>query len=185
MSQTKDTNPKSAFGDTKISLVLCSPIAKAIWATAQFLGLTKYGAWNWRVSGVRASTYISAIGRHLDAFVSGEENDPVDGTDHLGAIMASAAIIIDARAAGKLNDDRPPSVSLRSVYAAQEALMPQITKRYEHMSPVHMTIKDTQPTEPSEVWVKDLFGTAAVVGPSGSAMVTGPFGFFSDRVVVK
>jgi hypothetical protein len=139
----KATNPKDAIGDTKVPLWLLSPIAKAKWALAQFAGLCKYGAWNWRVAGVRSSVYLSAMQRHIDAYSSGEELDPVDGTDHLANIMACCAILIDAKAAGKLNDDRPPSVGLRDVYAEVQAQMAVLKVQYKDMEPRHYTIADT------------------------------------------
>lgn len=140
----KDTNPKEAIGDKKVPLWLLSPIAKAEWAQAQFVGQVKYGAWNWRVAGVRASTYLSAIERHLDAYKSGEDSDPVDGTNHFGNIMACCAIMIDAKVSGKLTDDRPPSINVRPTYASVEKGM-EITKvTYSGLSPVHYTIVDTR-----------------------------------------
>lgn len=139
----KDTNPKDAIAGAKVPLWLLSPIAKAIWSIAMFAGMTKYGAWNWRVSGVRLSVYLSAIQRHFDAFVSGETHDPVDCTHHLGNIMACCAIILDAAAAGKLVDDRPPSVSLRPTYAEAEATMATLQAKYADKSPKHYTIDDT------------------------------------------
>ncbi len=141
---TKDSNPKDAIGDTKLPLALLSPIAKAYWALGQFVGMLKYGSWNWRVAGVRTSVYLHAAGRHLDAYASGEECDPVDGTHHLGNVMACCAIILDARAAGKLTDDRPPSVGVRPTYAEQEALMAKLKVQYEDKKPRHYTIADTE-----------------------------------------
>lgn len=144
----KDTNPKEGIGATKVPLSLLSPIAKAYWALAQFCGLTKYGAWNWRLSGVRMSTYLDAIDRHRDGLLSGEWCDPVDGTPHLGNIMACCAIIADAKAAGKLVDDRPPSVDMRATYAEVEAVMPQLVEKYKDMNPRHCTIADTEVDAP-------------------------------------
>lgn len=141
--RTKETNPKDAIGDKKPPLWLCSPIAKAAWAVAQFVGMVKYGAWNWRSAGIRNSIYLSAIQRHLDAYMSGEEVDPVDQTEHMGHIMACAAIILDAKAAGKLIDDRPPSVDLRRAYAAVEKQMILARENYGSMNPRHFTIADT------------------------------------------
>ncbi len=150
MSDTKGTNPKDAIGVTKIPAAYLSPIAKAYWALAMQCGRLKYGAWNFRVAGVRMSVYLDAIGRHLDAVVSGETTDPVDGTDHFGNIMACCAIVLDAREAGILTDDRPPSVSLRRVYAEQEALMARLKEKYADKSPRHYTIADTRDFETSE-----------------------------------
>lgn len=140
--QTKLSNPKEAIGDTKVPLWLCSPIAKAAWAMGQFAGMIKYGAWNWRAAGVRSSTYLSAIERHLDAYKSGEELDPVDGTRHLGNIMACCAILMDAQAANKLNDDRPPLVSLRPAYEEAQATMEKLREVYKDKTPRHYNISD-------------------------------------------
>lgn len=141
----KETNPKTAIGDKKVPLALCSPIASAHWSLAQFAGMCKYQAWNWRIAGVRSSTYISAMKRHLDAYMSGEEFDPVDGTHHLGNIMACAAILLDAQAAGKLNDDRPPSVDCRPTFKFVEDQMALLREKYKHIEQKPFTIKDSQP----------------------------------------
>lgn len=65
-------------------------------------GADKYGAWNWRLSGVEAATYISAIKRHLAAIHSGEWNDPESGKPHIAHIAASASIMLDAEHHGRL-----------------------------------------------------------------------------------
>ena len=144
MKATKNTNPKDIIGDTKVPLWLCSPIASAHWAFAQFAGMLKYGAWNWRAAGVRSSIYISAIKRHIEAYESGEEYDPIDGTHHLGNIMAGAAILLEARAVGKLNDDRPPATAdLRAVYSEVQTGMELLREMYRGKDPRHYTINDT------------------------------------------
>lgn len=139
MVVAKPSNPKDAISDKKIPLWLCSPIAKAQWAVAQYAGMLKYGAWNWRVAGVRSSVYLSAMQRHMDAYLSGEELDPVDGTHHLANIMACAAILLDAKAASKLTDDRPPSVEIRGGYDALMATMEKLREKYKHLRPTHCT----------------------------------------------
>lgn len=139
---TKDTNPKDHAATTRVPLWLLSPVAKAYWACAQLAGLIKYGAWNWRHAGVRASVYLSAAARHLDKWENGEERDPVDGTHHLANVMACCAILIDAQAAGKLLDDRPPSVDLTPVYAEAEACAARLLEKYAHMHPRHYAIAD-------------------------------------------
>ncbi len=138
----KASNPKDAAATTRIPLWLLSPIAKAHWSLAQFAGTVKYGAWNWRVAGVRSSVYLSAMQRHIDAYVSGEEHDPIDGTHHLGNVMACAAILLDAQAAGKLTDDRPPRVGIRPLYKALEALAGRLIEQYRDRSPRHFTVDD-------------------------------------------
>lgn len=139
---TKDSNPKEAIGDKKVPMWLCSAIAKAHWAAAQFAGLMKYGAWNWRVAGVRTSTYISAMLRHIDRYANGERLDPVDGTHHLGNIMACAAILLEAEYLKKLNDDRSPQADLGDAFAEVEAIMARLKVQYADKNPHHHTILD-------------------------------------------
>lgn len=146
MSDVKVSNPKDSIGDTKLPLHLVSPIVKAYQAIAHFLGNVKYGAWNFRAAGARASIYKSALERHVDAWWEGEELDPVDGTPHLANALACINILIDAKHSDKLLDDRPPSrgAELARVRAEFEALMPKIRERYADKNPRHYTIEDTE-----------------------------------------
>lgn len=139
LRSVKPSNPKDAVGDTKVPLALCSPIAKAHWALAQHCGRVKYGAWNWREAGARISVYLSAIQRHADGYLSGERLDPADGTHHLGNIMACCAILLEAEAAGKLTDDRPPEVGMRCAYTEVEQQQANLTKKYADRNPKHWT----------------------------------------------
>ena len=123
-------------------LWLCSAIAMAHWASAQVAGLFKYGAWNWRAAGVRASTYISAMKRHLGRWENGERLDPVDNTHHLGNIMACCAILLEAEAIGKLNDDRAPSADLTKTFDEVEATIARLREKYADRTPKHWTIND-------------------------------------------
>lgn len=169
MSETEQTNPKDCIADTKLPLHLVSPIVKAYQAISHFLGNVKYGAWNFRAAGARASVYRSALDRHMDAWWEGEENDPVDGTPHLANALACIDILIDAKHSGKLIDDRPPSrhgelARLRSDF---EALMPKIRERYAHKSPRHYTIEDTLDPAPAAAidgWVPWDGGMGGTMG---------------------
>lgn len=143
MYESKASNPKEAVGDTKAPLALLSPIAKLYWAGAQALGMFKYGGWNWRAAGVRTSTYLSAMDRHMDGYKSGERLDPTDGTHHLGNIMACCSILLDAEAAGKLTDDRPPIVGHRKALEEVEANIAALRVKYAEKRPRHWTIADT------------------------------------------
>lgn len=107
--QTKTMNtldPKGAIGATKTPLHLLPPVAMEAWAWAQKDGADRYGPYNWRSVQVCATTYISAMMRHLDAFRDGEDRTKDSKVFHLGAIMANCAILLDAAAAGTLVDDR-------------------------------------------------------------------------------
>ena len=105
-------NPKQSYGDLKPNLSLNPGVASTYQALAHEHGAKKYGAFNWRESGVEAMTYVAAAKRHLDDWVDGEEisSDTVD-TDrpvhNLGGVMASVAILIDAMHCGKMIDNRP------------------------------------------------------------------------------
>jgi hypothetical protein len=102
-----DTNPKTAYGVQKAPVHLVPPPALLALAEVMGLGAKKYGPYNWREHAVSASVYQAAAMRHLLAWWSGESIDPESGQSHLAHAMACCAIVLDAEAVGKLNDDRP------------------------------------------------------------------------------
>ena len=99
-------DPKGAIGATKTPLGLIPPHAMEQTAWVHKLGADKYGPWNWRETGVCASTYVNAILRHLNAWRDGEDLDPESGISHLAHVACSANILMDAGYCGKLQDDR-------------------------------------------------------------------------------
>lgn len=99
-------DPKGHAGSLKTPLGLIPPSAMEQVAWAHKLGADKYGPWNWRKTGVCASTYVNAILRHLNAWRDGEDLDPESGFSHLAHIACSCNILMDAAAVGKLQDDR-------------------------------------------------------------------------------
>lgn len=105
-----DGNPKAAQGAKKFSLRhLPLPAAVAVNQALED-GVKKYGAANWRETGVAASVYVDAALRHLSQWYDGrQENANDSGVHNLGHAMACLAIIIDAQHHGKLIDDRPPT----------------------------------------------------------------------------
>lgn len=142
----KDTNPKDAIAIDKLPMHLVSPIIKAYQAIAHYLGNVKYGAWNYRVAGVRNSIYKSALERHVDAWWEGEDYDPIDGTPHLANAQACLNILIEGQYTPSTVDDRPPSrrKELAAVRAEFEALMPKLREKYADKSPRHYTIADSK-----------------------------------------
>jgi 5'(3')-deoxyribonucleotidase len=141
----KETNPKDAIGTMKLPLHLVSGTVKAYDALAHFLGNVKYGAWNYRAAGSRASVYRAALDRHLDRWWdAGEECDPVDETPHLANAKACLNILIEGIENGNLVDDRPPSnKNLPKLYERFEGIMRRIVERYKDKRPRHYTIADT------------------------------------------
>ena len=103
---TQYNDPKGAAGAVKVPLGLVPPYAMEQTAWVHKLGADKYGPWNWRETGVCASTYVNAILRHLNAWRDGEDLDPESGITHLAHIACSANILMDAEVCGKLQDDR-------------------------------------------------------------------------------
>lgn len=103
---TQHNDPKGAAGALKTPLGLIPPSAMEQTAWVHGLGAEKYGAWNWRETGVCASTYVNAIMRHLNAWRDGEDVDPESGITHLAHIAASCNILMDAHFCGTMQDDR-------------------------------------------------------------------------------
>jgi len=99
-------NPKQLYGDKKPNLALISPAMEIPLALAMMDGMYKYGAYNFRNSPIEVMTYIAAARRHLGLYLEGEEVAE-DGVQHLGHVMACCAILLDAKAAGTLIDNRP------------------------------------------------------------------------------
>lgn len=83
MSETKSTNPKDLIGSSKLPLSLWPATATAMGCLAFLDGALKYGRSNFRAVGVRASIYVDAAKRHLDAWFEGEEFDPDSSLPHL------------------------------------------------------------------------------------------------------
>lgn len=138
----KPTNPKDAIGISKVPLHLVSGIVKAYASIAHFLGNVKYGAWNWRKGGARASVYVAALYRHVDRWWEGEKYDPVDGTPHLANALACINILIETDYRGIMIDDRPPSTDLQPLYTELEAIMVKIKEKYKDLNPHHHTRLD-------------------------------------------
>jgi len=102
-----DNNPKAAIGATKCPLHLVPPALAIGVAEAMSNGADKYGAYNFRDSGIAANVYTGAILRHLYAYMDGEDNASDSGIHHLKHIGASIALMLDSMAKGTFVDDRP------------------------------------------------------------------------------
>jgi hypothetical protein len=111
-------DPKGAVGALKTPLGLIPSYAMAETAWVHKLGAEKYGPFNWRKTGVCASTYVNAIMRHLNAWRDGETLDPESGISHLAHVACSCNILLDAGFCGTLQDDRnitPPNTPARKM----------------------------------------------------------------------
>jgi len=145
---TKPSNPKEAFGEVKVALGLV-PDTAIIEENLAFLeGALKYGQYNWRVAGVKASTYNRAMRRHLKKWWNGQDRDPVTQVLELASIRACCGILIDAAVSGNLNDDRPPRADIEG----------QLIKAAEVAKHLKELFKDHNPPQYTErVPVPPLF----------------------------
>lgn len=138
----KPTNPKDALAVSKLPLHLVPDTVKIYAALAFAEGAAKYGGYNWRVAGVRASVYRSALERHLAKWWNGEWADEKTGVPHLASIIACAGILLDANAVGKLTDDRPPVAPLGPIIDRMEADVRRVVEMFRQFSPRQFTIAD-------------------------------------------
>lgn len=135
-------NPKDALGSNKVPMHLW-PQTATVWGAMGMLdGATKYGRSNWRATGVRASIYNDAIIRHLSAWFEGEDIDPDSGLPHMAHLLASAAIIVDAIAAGKFRDDRMASGGYRVLLDEATPHVNRLKEKNALHTPHHFTIED-------------------------------------------
>ncbi len=142
VSDSKPTNPKDALATTRLPLHLVPDTMAMFASLAFFEGASKYGAYNWRVAGVRASVYVAAARRHLAKWFNGEDADPATGVPHLSSALACIAIILDASAAGKLTDDRAPALPLTALGDGMEQIVASLQAQFAGRNPKHCTIAD-------------------------------------------
>ena len=143
VTDSKPTNPKDAIGSDKIPLHLWPTTATALGSMALLDGACKYGRSNYRAVGVRASIYYDAAMRHLSRWFEGETVDPESGLPHLAHALACLAILVDAEAAGKLNDDRMITGGCDALLKELAPMVPVIKARYADRTPKHYTIEDS------------------------------------------
>jgi len=101
-------NPKEACGGAKPPMFNVSPAVLAEVGLGMCEGGRKYGAYNFRATKVKYSTYYDAVLRHFFAYHAGEDIDPDSGVPHISKLIASAIVLRDAEIHGMLIDDRPP-----------------------------------------------------------------------------
>lgn len=145
MTQSKPTNPKDQIAVSKLPLHLVPSTIPMYAALAFSEGAAKYGAYNWRAAGVRASVYKSAMQRHMESWWNGEWADPLTKIPHLASIIACAGILLDADLCNKLEDDRPPAADVAGKIRELEEHVKSIFALFPDHDPKHWTIKDLIP----------------------------------------
>lgn len=138
---TADTNPKRQYGVSSVPLNMWSPLASAYGALGLYNGALKYGKANFANTPVEASIYIAAAFRHLSAWASGQEFDPADGVPNLGGVLANIAIILEARAAGTLIDDRLRMDGYLKEIDALKEIVKSLNELHAGKNPKHYTLE--------------------------------------------
>jgi hypothetical protein len=101
-----DSNLKTLAALNKPKLSDVPPVALFALGAAMSDGASKYGRYNWRDTGTTASVFYDAMQRHLADWYNGEDYAHDSKIHHLGHIMASCAILLDAELHKNYNDDR-------------------------------------------------------------------------------
>lgn len=137
---TKDSNPKDAIGVRKAPLSVIP--FRVLWGVglAMLDGALKYGRFNYRSAGVRASIYFDAALRHIGMWWEGEDETTDSKVHHLDHAIACLMVLRDSMIHGNWDDDRPPSKpqDMAAVNAKVEALLAQHADKHPH----HYTNKD-------------------------------------------
>jgi hypothetical protein len=128
--QTKETNPKDAVGVRKVPGHVVPQRVVAETGLAMLEGARKYGSYNWRDAGVRASVYYDAVvTRHLGAWWEGQDTDPDSDLSHVTKAIAGLMILRDSMMHGNWVDDRPIAVDESWVHVMNEKAA-EIIERY-------------------------------------------------------
>lgn len=151
MSESKNPyptgNPKDLVAGAKIDLTLVPATAIVGMATAFMEGALKYGRFNWRVKGVRASVYVAALLRHIFKWYNGQNQDVDTRVHHIDNAMACLAIIRDATVYGRITDDRAPAEdpdAMAKFIDSQGDVIKHLQQLFKDHSPHQYTIEDTR-----------------------------------------
>jgi hypothetical protein len=141
-------NPKLSIGSQKIPLGMFSPIGVAYGAIGKMNGM-KYGRGNYNANPVILSEYLHALKRHIAEFEAGKECD-AEGVPNLSSALANIDIILCAREAGTLIDDRELIYGYDDVLERLTPIVNQINESNKGKEIRHYTIKDNKPKESNE-----------------------------------
>lgn len=157
---SKPSNPKEAFGDKKMPMDLLPDTATVQFNLAFLEGALKYGQYNWRVAGVKSSTYVRAARRHLSKWWNGQNVDPLTHVHELASVGACVAIMLDAIAVDMLTDDRPPRADMEKALADAAVISAHLKQLFKDHSPIQYT----------QQWVDFQAITEPVIVPAGTGI---------------
>lgn len=133
----KLSNPKDAIGSRKAPMSTIPASILAEMGVAMLEGSAKYGKYNYREVGVRASIYYDAVLRHIFAWWEGEDIDPDSGMSHITKAMTALVVLRDSMTRENWTDDRPPKSN--NFYNELNNLSGEILDRHADKSPKHVT----------------------------------------------
>jgi Domain of unknown function (DUF5664) len=135
-------NPKDIIGSTKVPISLWPEIASVYGCIGLLDGKGKYGRGNYRATPVRASIYYEALRRHMAKWFSGEELDSDSGIPHLAHALACIAILVDAKHANTLIDDRNYNDGYRDAEEYLSQFVTALIDKHKDRNPKHYSIQD-------------------------------------------
>lgn len=135
----KDTNPKDGVGTRKWRQYATVP-ACVLWevGVGMLEGALKYGRYNYRIAGVRASVYTDAAKGHIDQWTEGEDLDPDSRLSHITKAICSLVVLRDAMINNKLVDDRPPKANLDAVRDELQTRVEELFDKYPNPVPAYV-----------------------------------------------
>jgi hypothetical protein len=145
--ETKPSNPKDTIGSRKAPLSLVPWTLVVCAARALLEGALKYGRFNWRIAGIRASIYLDALKRHIAKWENGQDVDPKTMIHHLDSAIGCLTIMRDAMLYGKMTDDRPPCPdpdAMARLIDGEEELGAHLRHLFKDHAPYQFTINDTR-----------------------------------------
>ncbi|ANF26016.1 dATP/dGTP diphosphohydrolase domain-containing protein [Stutzerimonas stutzeri] len=137
MTDTKLSNPKDLLGMQKAPMSTVPARVMAEVGVAMFEGAAKYGRYNFRAVGVRASVYYDATMRHLMDWWEGQDIDPDSGMSHITKAITSLVVLRDSMIQGNWSDDRPPHSP--EFYAELNQKVAALREKYSDRDPTHYT----------------------------------------------
>ena len=109
MGITEPVDPKAQLGVHKFPMSVVPACVMGEIGVAILEGALKYGAFNYRKTGIEASTYYDAVNRHLKAWWEGEDHDADSGMSHITKAITTLVVMRDSMINGHLHDNRPPA----------------------------------------------------------------------------
>lgn len=128
-------NPKDRVGVAKIPFNLIPNQVLGEVALAMLEGSRKYGAYNFRRAGVRATIYFDALDRHIKALIEGQDIDEDSGLSHIAKAIACLVVLRDSQLNGNWIDDRPPKVKNQNWIKELNKKAEEIIKKYPKGTP--------------------------------------------------